>query len=151
MKKQMCKKYLDSKALPNEAGKCSLCGGRCFEPIRKKFLVPIQIDGQIIDDILCTAFEGGSNYWLDSVQIIGKTPKDCKYSSEAISRNGKLLFVEQETDYKGKQITHVLNRQMMLDGIGLFISAGNELDEGMDAGMADMCLKYALFGKIIYG
>lgn len=31
----------------------------------------VNVSEQDIDDILCTAFEGGITYWCDSVRVVG--------------------------------------------------------------------------------
>ena len=44
----------------------------------------VNVSEQDIDDILCTAFEGGITYWCDSVRVVGNYLG--KYASDQISR-----------------------------------------------------------------
>lgn len=121
---------------------------KAIEEETEKFIVPVQIDGKLIDDILCTAFEGGCNYWAESVSIVRKA-EGAKYASETVSRGGILHIIEQ--DPHGEDPEHTLDLKKMLKGLGLYVQQGGELDPGMDASEADQVLQYALFGKTIYG
>lgn len=39
------------------------------------FAVKTTIDAQRVADLIVTAFEGGSNYWIDHIEIVKAAPK----------------------------------------------------------------------------
>ena len=113
-------------------------------------IVHIVIPDSFLDDILTTAFEGGSNYWLDSVTIKDKpdTPHKNLYNSEIVSRGGALLCDSVDNG------SAVLTKKRLLNAIEWYIKDnGGDLDflEDHDAQDADTILQYAVFGEVIYG
>jgi hypothetical protein len=108
----------------------------------KSFTTTAKVTAEDIDNILCGAFEGGSNYWISEV-IVTRPVKDAKYASEVISKGGELKIIEDEDDSE-----HTLTLEKMLKGIGL--NRNYNFDD-MDATDYDNILQYALFGKLIYG
>jgi len=39
--------------------------------------VPVELDDQFFEDIIVTMLEGGSNYWVDSIDIGGENQRVC--------------------------------------------------------------------------
>jgi len=112
--------------------------------------VVVDVADGVLDDILTTAFEGGSNYWLDSVTIKDKpdTPHKNLYNSEIISMGGT-LYCDSEDNGRA-----VLTKKRLLNAIEWYIKDnGGDLDflEDHDAQDADTILQYALFGEVVYG
>ena len=103
---------------------------------------------QNIGDILVTAFEGGSNYWISKLD-------GHKYWSDSeldtlIEHDDGLAFV---IDDDGER--HKLTADIVRDGI---IKAAAHFEKSLDsfiynhdANDADCALQFALFGEIIYG
>ena len=67
----------------------------------------VNVSEQDIDDILCTAFEGGITYWCDSVRVVGNYLG--KYASDQISRGGKLKFHVEEP-FDNEETEHKLRK-----------------------------------------
>ena len=116
-----------------------------------KINVVVDVSDTVLDDILTTAFEGGSNYWLDSVTIKDKpdTPHKNLYNSEIVSRGGTLMCYNED-ELEGKLLT----KKRLLNAIEWYIKDnGGDLDflEDHDAQDSDTILQYALFGDVIYG
>ena len=115
----------------------------------------LSISDEDIDDIVCTALEGGITYWCREARVVG----DClgEYASEQISRGGELILVDSESDDE-----YTLTKQKLLNGIRLAIynhyyeaykwwnSNGIETCN-VDADAADVIIQLALFEDIIYG
>ena len=112
-----------------------------------------EITGEDIDDIMCTALEGGICYWCGTAEVVGEYRG--AYAHEQISRGGTLRLYDIESAE-----THELNRDKFLLGLRLFIERGhgdlvnlknNRIDPAdFDAECADMVVQYAVFGEIVY-
>lgn len=116
-----------------------------------KVTLTFNISNQLIDDILCTAFEGGINYWCNKVEVSGKYLG--QYASDQISRDGKLFLFDAEEEKE-----YMLNKNKFIKGLRLAIKNGyvslndGTIDEAnIDANIADIIVQYALFNEIIYG
>ena len=110
--------------------------------------VVVDVPDSFLDYILTTAFEGGSNYWLDSVTIKDKpdTPHKNLYNSEIISMGGT-LYCDSEDNGRA-----VLTKKRLLNAIEWYIGInGLDVLEDHDAQDADTILQYALFGEVVYG
>jgi hypothetical protein len=58
---------------------------------------PIEIKNEDLSDIICSAFEGGSNYWLGGTKKIfaeGKTAEDYEYPLYEIPFDGGTVMVK---------------------------------------------------------
>lgn len=116
-----------------------------------------------IDDIMCTALEGGICYWCDGVTVEGEFL--AKYASEQISRGGRLIFdlsEPYEDDENGNEIEkYTLTKEMFDKGFELYLRENGtksvtdhkgEFDPCcVDADIADQIVQYALFGEVVYG
>lgn len=114
----------------------------------------VKLSKQDIDDIVCTALEGGITYWCDYARVDGDYLGE--YVSDQISRGGSLILHDEEDD---------LEYALDLDNfIGGFVTACKDgyayewfdddgsVDFGMiDADAADVIIQYALFGEVVYG
>ena len=114
--------------------------------------VPLKVYNYHIDCILSGAFEGGSNYWADRVEVVDKDYKGAEFASEVISHGGELLIYTQDDDKPIK-----LTKEKMLEACRQYV-AGDDVTKGRsfdidawDAIDHDMILQYALFNKVIYG
>ena len=120
---------------------------------------PIKVTQENVDDIMCTAFEGGITYWCPRAELVKQPESDIKYTHEAISRGGEIELYDAEKDEK-----HLLTLEKFKEGLQRFLRCENhnscynsgviqdgELDCGsIDATCADMIIQYAIFGEIVY-
>lgn len=125
----------------------------------EKFKINIETELTItqedIDDIMCTALEGGITDWCGSAKVIGKYLGE--YGHEQIARGGKLRLYDmvEDTEYE-------LTLEDLLNGIKLAVENnwyesygwcdGNNIDTcQVDANVADVIVQLALFEDVIYG
>lgn len=104
-----------------------------------------------IDDLLITAFEGGINYWCQSLVVVGDWPSGAEFASGCVSRGSVIeLYVP------GEDTIYPLTLKALIEGIGQAIQHFNEPSleafmDNHDATYADVAVQYALFGDVIYG
>jgi hypothetical protein len=127
--------------------------------------VPIELDDEFFDDIICTMFEGGSNYWLGKIQVIhpdGEKPSGMPASewiASAVNKDGMIKILPQEDT-----VTVILDKKRLVDGLEKWITRHpssvslinenekNSIDAGnIDADDADAILQYAVFGELVFG
>ena len=126
-----------------------------------KFSVHVSYDVVLteenIDDIVCTALEGGITYWCSRCEVIGESLGE--WAHEQIARGGMLkLYIDEEVDGDTKWW---LNREKFLAGFNAWIENGDDLYGAVskvgvdtcqiDACMADSIIQYALFGEVVFG
>lgn len=117
----------------------------------------VVVTNEDIDDIMCSALEGGINYWCCKAEVIGEYLGE--YGSEQISRGGMLKLHDLEED-----AVYELTKEKFLKGLEKYLKKptyldilefkGQEvrLDTGYaDAEVADVTIQYALFNDVIYG
>lgn len=120
-----------------------------------KFEKAIEVIDQDIDDIVCTALEGGITYWCGAAEVVGEYLGE--YASDQISRGGSLILYDAESSD-----TWELTKEKLINGIVLAAQTniypdycwidGNKLDTcSIDGEIADCIVQYALFGEIIFG
>ena len=109
-----------------------------------KIEVKIDVTDYQIDCVLSGAFEGGSNYWIDCVEVVDGNFKGAEFASDVISKGGELLIDSKK-----------LTKDMLVEGVKLYISNSkrykNWFTSNMDSDDSDIILQYALFGEVIYG
>ena len=126
--------------------------------------VVVDVPDHFLDDILTTAFEGGSNYWLDSVKVVsrGKTYDTVIKSAEVISIGGTLEIHDDErvstspitwaSGYVVGVRNPILTKERLLNAIEWYIGInGLGVLDDHDAQDSDSILQYALFGEVVYG
>lgn len=108
-----------------------------------------------IDDIVCTALEGGINYWACEARVVGEYLGE--WGHEQIARGGKLIIVDAEEDEE-----YELTKEKLLHGIKLAIEQEyykryswyyeGKLDTcQIDAEVADVIIQLALFDEVVFG
>ena len=118
------------------------------------------ITDELIEDLLCTAFEGGITYWAENVSC--KDNKDMKevggWKHEYLTRTKKkdaVMYIhESETGEK-----YPITKKSIIDALQKMDSPeykytkalGRILDETYDADDADIVVQTACFGEVIYG
>lgn len=126
-----------------------------MENIRIFPTMEINVTQEDIDDIMCSALEGGINYWCRKAEVVGDYLGE--YASEQISRGGALKLYDAEEDD-----VYELNLDKLINGITKAISesyfesynwyVAGKLDTCyVDAEVADIIIQFALFDNIIYG
>jgi hypothetical protein len=115
----------------------------------------ITVTQEDIDDIMCSALEGGINYWCRKAEVVGDYLGE--YASEQISRGGLLKLYDSEEDE-----VYVLTLEKLLKGIKQAIeencyaeyewALGDGIDTcQVDADVADCIIQFGLFGEVVYG
>ena len=115
----------------------------------------VNVTEEDIDDIMCSALEGGTTYWCYKAKVVGDYLGE--YASEQISRGGALKLYDSENGD-----IHDLTLEKLLNGIKLAINGnyyadyewcyGDKLDTcQVDAEVADCIVQLALFGEVVYG
>ena len=115
-----------------------------------------------IDDIVCTALEGGINYWCKQARVVGDYLGE--YASDQISRGGKLTLVLYEAADDTDKVEYTLRKGNLLNGIKLYMENPHPYDITcvehsvtkldtchVDGVVADMIVQYAIFGEIVFG
>jgi hypothetical protein len=132
--------------------------------------IPFTINQEFVDDIMCTAFEGGINYWCDGAEIIekinGKSDrKGQDYLHGVISRGGTIrLLVEPFEDNctmsekYPNSAEYVLTLDKFVEGYKKYIewAMKNNMTVytdtcDIDAGISDNIIQFALFNDIVFG
>lgn len=114
-----------------------------------------QLTRQDVDDIMVGALEGGINYWCREAEVVGDYLGE--YASDQISRGGKLILHDAESNDKWE-----LDLEKFLNGMKLWVQNGDDnygavQKDGtvdtcqIDAEMADLIVQYALFGGVVFG
>lgn len=115
----------------------------------------LKVTDEDIDDIMCTALEGGINYWCRKAKVIGDYLGE--YASEQISKGGTLKLYDAESDD-----TWELTKEKLLNGIKKAYEEsyfadyewcdGHTIDTcQVDAEVADVIVQFALFDEIVFG
>lgn len=136
----------------------------------KNFTVTVkkEITYGSIADLLVSAFEGGSNYWIDHVKINrGKLAEICnpwkgtsseKYAGKLycapFTAGGSLEIFDIEQD--GKKCPHVLNLETLQKGLEIMANKypkhfADFIAEDGDATTGDIFLQCCVLGDCLYG
>ena len=118
------------------------------------------ISDELIEDILCSAFEGGSTTWAENVSC--EDNEDMKkvggYKSDYLTRTKKkdaVLFMHDMFD----EIKYPITKKKIIDALqkmadpknGCTKALARILNETYDAYDADMVVQMACFGEVVYG
>lgn len=121
-----------------------------------------EIPFERVQDLLCNAIEGGSNYWYQIDNYIypfKETKESLNIQFEHIElpfKGGKIIFkdISGETDTPDKEYS--LDLQAIKDGLQLMadkfpIHFADFIAENDDAITGDVFLQCCLFNDVIYG
>ncbi len=108
------------------------------------------VPAERVNDLLCSAFEGGSNYWIASAR---RERFEGYLQDVAFNYDGAVFVKLQDEPEKGEMR---LGREEIQRGLELFATKtprhfGNWLDECDDASTGDVFLQLCLFGEVVYG
>ena len=124
----------------------------------REFEVELELKARVtmqdIDDIMCTALEGGITGWCRAAKPVGKMLGE--YGHEQIARGGSLILYDAESSDKWE-----LTLNKFLRGLALAIESGASVTidaesgyidtSDVDAECADMIIQFALFGDLVFG
>lgn len=116
----------------------------------------VTISDERLKDLLCGAFEGGSNYWINHVEIpFKKEDRKGEYFHE-MPVYGQHLIVHTEEDAPEDKRVVTLDRAALERGMQIFAdkypkSFYEFMQENEDAGTSDEFLQCCIFGDAIYG
>ena len=117
---------------------------------------PYVITDEMVTDIVVTAFEGGSNYWIQRIEYV-VTPEVkyepfVKYGQEPFWTNGGAINVIEDEE---PGTPHLLTKRVMRKGIKAAAEhyglTPERFHEEHDAETADVALQLALLGEVVYG
>lgn len=121
--------------------------------------IPVKVTDETIDDILWTAFNQGTNYWVHNVDIheCGITDENTIYGH--IQHGGRLSIDYYTADDMSEIETTYLSLNDFLRGLTQYVKEfPNCIEEGevyagqIDANGSDLIIQYSIFnGEQIYG
>ena len=127
--------------------------------IEMKIPIVLGVQQSDLDNILATCFEGGSNYWINKIQVVDEDYKGCEYASDVVSQGGKLYLHTDESDETGEIFE--LTKNKLVKGIKKWYKnyhypRHKEIQDELhlfdwDAGDSDIILQLAIFNEVIYG
>ena len=120
----------------------------------------IEISDELIEYILCSAFEGGITYWANNISC--EDNKDMKkvggwkdtYLTKTKKKDAVMYIHESETGEK-----YPITKKSIIDALQKmdtpeynYTKALNRLlNDGWDADDADIVVQTACFGEVVYG
>lgn len=125
----------------------------------------VNIKNEAIQALFVGAFEGGSNYWVESVKE-GSKPKtdkirnwshtDIWYYNWQFEKDGSIIVVIDEPIDHSDKVEYTVDRECILKGMDVFAEKyprhfANVMKENDDAETADVFLQCCLFGELVYG
>ena len=118
--------------------------------------ITIAVTEQQIENTLCSALEGGSNYWCEIRGYIHQEPTRQQpyapsYLTTPLSPFGKLILFDKEEEKEME-----LTREKLIEGVRVMAQKypkhfGDMMSEEGDSTTGDVFLQCALFGEVIYG
>jgi hypothetical protein len=113
--------------------------------------VKVPVSKQLLRDLLCTAIEGGSNYWADFADITRGNPAgDWYYSSAIVTENDPDTAVTTGTVVTPEMLAVGLERLALSSMPTALTHLADALSENGDAITADVVLQFAVFGELVY-
>ena len=113
---------------------------------------PLKVSKWHMDCILSGAFEGGSNYWCDRIEVVDGDYKGADFASDAISNGAEIDVWTIDDDEKFR-----LTQKKLLKGCQLYVTGDKNTKprafdiDRWDAIDHDMIFQYAIFGEVVYG
>ncbi len=126
---------------------------------KHSFTTEVEIDPQMVADLMVTAIEGGSNYWVNSIVLKeAKTPNRTEpwYANPALYEDAFHIKV-YEMDEEGQPTEeHYIGQHGMRVGLEKMANKApghftNIVSDQWDAETADVFLQYVVLGDIVYG
>jgi hypothetical protein len=119
-----------------------------------KVKVEFDIPDERISDLLCSAFEGGSGYWINGLKVARQPDTPVRYMSEVPMAGGALKIVPYDPENAPTPL--LLNEENCRQGLRLLAQSfpkhiQDVIEENDDAGTGDAFLQMAVFGEIVFG
>lgn len=117
-----------------------------------QIMIPFEITEEFVSDVLCTAFEGGSVYWISSMSNLSPEPKS-QYFSESVAKGDTIEIIDNE-DHKVYKLDFNTFAEGYKRYVDYCLKNGREVYSDpcdIDAEVADIILQFALFNEIIFG
>jgi len=114
--------------------------------------VQVSISNERIGDLFVSAIEGGSNYWLSDLKVLGKSKGP--YYLNMVKHGFTVAHTDPDTgDYIGKVKVTPKMIEMALENFALKQSKhfGDFLRELEDSITADQFMQWCVIGNSIYG
>jgi hypothetical protein len=122
--------------------------------------VPYVVTKKRISDLLCSAFEGGSNYWYEIAEFIAPPVLEFRSDENTVYRHldyplnegGALLIGDREDP---SRVPVRLDLEAIRKGLELFFVVvprhlADFMAESDDAFTGDVFLQLCLFGEVVY-
>lgn len=140
---------------------CLKCAEAKDKPNIPDGTITIQVKKEIsyadVRDLLCCAFEGGSNYWYYIYEYHNPDNIKCEFRhlDLPLSKNGYLMIGTRE-DFEEEIEPVKLDVEAVKIGLQIMADKypwhfANFIGDNMDAETGDVLLQCALFGDIVYG
>lgn len=126
--------------------------------------VKIELKDERLAGLLCSALEGGSNYWYMIQKFNKPTSYEFRTDKETLFRHldypmnpgGSLVFTTTEEDEINGKTEWTLDRAALEAGFRLMAAKypqhmANVLDESDDSITGDVFLQCCLFGEVVFG
>lgn len=129
-----------------------------------KVTVSVELEIKLTDiqDLLCSALEGGSNYWYVIDEFVKPTTMQVRTDPKKVFRHldypvnpgGALIIMDKEDDDEKKR--YRLDLESIEKGLKTWAekypkSFARFRDEDYDANDGDLFLQCCLFGEAVYG
>ncbi len=127
---------------------------------KHSFTTEVEIDPQMVADLMVTAIEGGSNYWVGSITLKDNDghPNHGQpwYSDSALYERAFHIEVYEMDDMGALTEVHYISQHSMQVGLNAMASKApghfaNVVSDQWDAETADVFLQYVVLGDIVYG
>jgi hypothetical protein len=118
--------------------------------------VQTSIPLQRLSDLLCSAIEGGSNYWIEYWERHNATRKQAEFLSDVPFVEGAWLELKDNDDTTSGGGVFKINMETLSKGLQIFSDKypkhfSDFINENDDAITADVFLQCCCFGEAIYG
>lgn len=135
------------------------------QPDTRSFTIPftISITYQQVKDLLCSALEGYSDYWIESISFKypkGKTRRNYNHEFRHLDLPFEegcsvLIYYTETNDGSGTIFSKPLNLQTIESGLHIMADKyyshfSNFLSGNYDAVTSDVYLQCCLFGELVY-
>jgi hypothetical protein len=109
--------------------------------------VPLYITAERIDDLLCSAFEGGANYWA-SITLNGSSKENTYFE---LVEQGKVEVEDYEEGETYPLTVESIEKALKIMGDKYDWHLKNIINENDDGETGDVLLQCAVLGDIVYG
>lgn len=117
--------------------------------------VPVKVTAEDIYNILWSAVNQGSRYWLEDIKDVSGSDTCLEY---VIQPENTSVFIYPETDDGSKLGKAPLTLAKLLGGLEQYLTErGTGIEDGgidtsaLDSYECDLILQYALFGEQVFG